>query len=360
MFNKVYLKPDANFEKSLDSIIISPITSTLLPENSKDDVLLTQHFGLVHYQSDTFAALLSQFDNDETKFFNWLTNFDATKRLTIYVNDDDLLVILCKWYKALLHNISIDEAYKLFTLIYARFEYIFGLSYNPQVFITPDDAAKLTLLGKKLPTKLEFNQLWENTIPFDLSALTYNYFAEVGPLEFQIAAFYSASDYAYADAMKQKIVHMVSKLQMRYVIDLKQMVLQRLDVLPGYDITTQTLADWVLLNPRYKFLTDNNFLPDQYKFIADTYDLVDLRTVYEQLIVLIGYDYHHSTMDFMHFLDPDLTFDKVMDTELKAVTLRRQLGWWEGMTSINTYVLDYVLQLVRSQDVNTLRMWSVL
>jgi len=163
-----------------------------------------------------------------------------------------------------------------------------------------------------------------------------------------------------ANVVRDKIVKMVKTVQIRFVIDLKQIMLQRVDTLPGYDFNTQTVADWVVTNPNYKFLTDDNFLPSQIQYIIDTYDFAQLRNTYDASIVKVGYTMNPVMLDSYAFLDPNLTFDTVLSVELSSVTARVWLGMWEQSLYFNIYVLEWVLNNVRSSDTAQLRQLSVL
>src|SRR5882672_1254455 len=108
LFNKVYLKPDTNFAKSKDSIIISP-KSALWTKYPELDSVNTIDFGTVHFAEVTYSDLLSKhFNNSEEDFLAWLIAFDSTKRLTIYCTFDVLQALLYKWLKTLLKNMDSD------------------------------------------------------------------------------------------------------------------------------------------------------------------------------------------------------------------------------------------------------------
>jgi hypothetical protein len=228
------------------------------------------------------------------------------------------------------------------------------------MFMTKEDAARFAALGKKLPAPSTFAQAWNAIVPFDLSVKGYEFFAQAASFEYQLATIIADPSCNIAPFIKDKIVRMVQTVQIRFVIDLKQMMLQRVDTLPGYDFHKQTVAEWVVNNPEFNFLVDDNFIPSKIQYIIDTYDFVQLHKTYDASIPKVGYVLDPVLLDSYAFLDPNLTFDAALAVELSNTKTRTWLGMWEQSLYFNTYVLEWVLNSIRSSDTEQLHKLSVL
>jgi hypothetical protein len=356
LFNKVYVKPDTNFRKTKDMVIMSPVASSV-PTDEFLLAVMEIDLGKVHYAGESYQAVVDQFGS-ENAFFDYLTNFDDNTRLVIYANVEALTTIAYKWYKALLINADVDTAYKVFKTVFRRFEYVFGSPYNPTVKLSEADNQCYRAFGRSLPEYSEFVQRWNDTVPYDLSGKGYQYYAERCGLEFQLASYLADSMTPLAGVLETKLVSMVRKIHVRYLIDTREIILHHMDMLPDYDIHTQTMEDWVALHPEYKFLTDPKFLPDQWQYVSDTYGFDNLNIAFRTMAGWIGYD---VGAEVLNLLDPFsfVTLESIVQLELEYVLWRMYISRWEYGVTTNTYLVEYILELKRSGNLEQLQKLSV-
>jgi hypothetical protein len=166
--------------------------------------------GEILLSAPSYQDVVAQLGSEDT-FFQCLANFDDTTRLTIYATDADLTTIAYKWLKALLRNADLATAYAVVTLVYKRFEYVYGYPYNSTVKLSSESAARYKALGASLPSFTDFCVLWNDTVPFDLSVQGYEYFSERCSVEFQLAAYFASGGKAFAGILERKLVPMVRK-----------------------------------------------------------------------------------------------------------------------------------------------------
>lgn len=357
LFNKVYLKPDTNFIKGNDCIIISP-KATVWKEQPHLDNINTLDFGTVHFAEETYSDLITKhFGGDEQNFMGWLLSFDHSKRLTIFCSPDALELLLFKWLKTILKNMDSDTAYDLARTYYLRYRYQWGYAYAPFVRLSQAEADVYRNIGLMLGDAATVKQLWEMTVPF--SGLSANTLAQVAGIEFQIASYLNDNSWQYTNLLSDKLIAMVKKFQVRFLLDMKQDTLSRLFTLPNFDMLNQSLASYVVQHPEWTFLLDNNFLPDQYAYVEATYDMAELRqTATAQLQRL--YDIKDpAILDTIKWLDPIITLDDIVQAELDSPFCRRQLGQWEYAITINVYLLAHVLNLHKQNNTAELAKYTL-
>lgn len=355
LFNKVHLKPDVLFDKRYDRIIVSP--SVPVAASNEFRGLVDEVFGPIHFHTSSYDELIQEhFEGNETNFIQWLVDFDNSKRLEIHVQGSDLLTVAIKWYKALFVNITPDEAYNVFKLIYMRFGATYGVPMHPQSLLKSRDLKIFRSVAESLPAREDFKTLWQDTVAYDITAVKpREFFAKQAPIELQIASIYADPDYAFGNDLKAKVELMIRKLHIRMAVEAKHMVLASLEVLPDFDVLTMTVSDWIQTHPDYNFLDDDKFLPDYHEYIYATYDLTVVRNACVDIFTRLGYENVDAVFQTMHTLEPNVTFEQIMGVELAHLFGRQQLGWWEYHNFINVYLLDYVLNLIRAGDLVTLQ-----
>lgn len=338
LFNKVFLVPDAFYNTPVSRFIYTNLDGELA-----DNTLVQEQFGPVIKQ----GAL----DNMNQEFKLWW-NADATKRTYVHISNEDMLTVVIAWYKTLLINCSPDVAYLVVKMVYDRFEAVYGTPHNPNMFQTSRDIEAVTTLAASFVDKEEFIQRWSAAVPIDLNeiGITRDQLLSQAPVEFLIASQYTKPDHDYA-ALKEKVVRMVKTWQIGMSIDMKNMSLQRLSLLPDFDPTTDILAEWVASkHPEYRMLVDSDYNNKNVDYILNSYDMTEIRDVYVSQMKRFEYiDVEDRVNEFKMF-DPSITYEDIMNIELAHKFSRVQLGWWQYQNSINGFILDLVLNMIRSGD----------
>lgn len=360
LFNKVHLKPDALYYKKQDRIIVSPRVT--IDEDESWRGLSDSIFGKVHFRADSLKQLLdAEFDGDLNKMFAWMVAFDSSKRLEVHLAADDLLYVTATWYKTILPNITAVEAQRVFKLLYTRLSAVYGVPHHPQSHLRQTDMDVFKQIPECVLDKAKFGEFWDALTPLDIATFTTpEFIREQAAIEFQLASYYVDKDVEFADSLKTKVVRMVKKFQIRMAVEVKHLTLQQPTTLPGFDVQTTTIEGWVKNNPEYAFLDDDKFLPDYLDYIEATYDYKDIKQVCVDQWQRLEFKNINAAMAETHMFDPAITFDDIMANELKYVFGRQQLGWWEYHVFINTYLVDYILNLVRADDKVKLKLLSLL
>lgn len=354
LFNKIYLKPDTLFEKSKNSVIISSKSALLTQYPELDDVNKID-FGTVHFNATSYTELLEKnFENDENKFFEWLLAFDPQTRLIVFCDAETLAHLTFKWYKTVLINMDSTEAINLISLVFKRYAYQFGYSYMPFVRLTTEQAAHFKSVGSSMLDPQTIADKWSQTLPFDTNVAQ---LASIVGIEFQLATYLTNNNWEHTAELESKIVMMVKKYTIRRIIDMKQDLLSRLVELPNFDILTTTLVEYVTDHTEYIFLLDNKFLPDQYEYVFSTYNMNELMDLFydETGLDQLDRDYFENVA---HWGNSHVTLQHIVALELSRPFTTFYLGQWEYNLVINTYLLGYILNLARINDV-TLQKYSL-
>jgi hypothetical protein len=237
---------------------------------------------------------------------------------------------------------------------------MFTVPLHPQVNLKPRDIEVFKEVIRAFLPRDQFIAEWDDVVPFDLTSDSLREtILSQAPIELQIASLYSNPDYPYADNLKQKLIRMVKKFHIRMSIDMKQMTAQRLSTLPGFNVLTMTLHDWVQDHPEYSFLDDDRYVPDMLDTIEATYNYADIKTAYIAQMERFEYQNVSAFVEDGHLFDPNITFDNIMEFELAHPFGRQQVAWWEYHNYVNSHLLDYVLNLIRANDTESLHLLSV-
>ncbi len=340
LFNKVFLVPDAFYNTSVSRFVYTNLEGDLA-----DNVLVQEQFGPVLKQGQFDAT------NMEKEFSLWW-NADPTNRTYVHLTNDNMLAVVISWYKTLLVNCSPDLAYVVIKMIYDRFEAVYGAPHNPNMFQTSRDIEIMALLAKSFVSKEEFIQLWTKAdlVNLDAIGITRDQLLSQAPVEFLIASQHTNPDHNFI-TLKEKVVRMVKTWQIGMSIDMKNMSLQRLSLLPEFDPTNDVLAEWVASkHPEYRLLIDTDYNNKNVDYILKTYDMAEIRDVYVSQMKRFEYiDVEDRVNEFKMF-DPSITYEDIMNIELAHKFSRVQLGWWQYQNSINGFILDLVLNMIRSGD----------
>lgn len=362
LFNKVHLKPLALFDNNnkISRIIIGNNCTQV--NDTSEKILIEQMYGELLFSEKDYSILIEKhFNNSDSSFISWLLHFNPDVRLELYVNNLDFLNFLIRWYKTFLINITPETAYFIFKLIYNRANNILGMPYTSQSYFTNNDERVCTELAKTIPDKDTFISKWNDSIIFDICDEEKKKIIQSFAIEFQIPTIeLHNGNYQYCSANKKKIVNMAKKWHITMLMDTKSMSLIRLSLLPDFDVQKDTIREWVKRHPEYKFLDDSNFHEDNFEYIHNTYDIAELTKTYIAQMQRFEYQNVERIVSDFHFFKTNLTYEEVMDAEIKSIYDRQILTRWEYNNHINVYILDVVLNAIRNNDKNLLTELSVL
>lgn len=355
LFNKVYIKPDTHFARSKDCILISPMAA--LVADDKIAHITETDFGKIHYAATSFQELLQHFSNDESVFMDWLVNFDETKRLTVYCDQETLVHLVLKWFKTILINADEATAYKVVRLTFLRYAYLWGFPFVPFVRLSEHQAAKYKTVGASMNEPEDFSVAWAATTPF---VVDFDNAAARTSLEFQLASYLVNPAWDNAQTVNDKLVMMTKKYQVRDLIDAKHILLHRLYTQPGFDMLSQTLLEYVVATPEYSILLDPDVLPDKYEHVEQHYNPNEMRnTVVSRAQYLEGLTDTDALVN-SKFLDPAITGDDIIAIEEGSPLIRVHLACWEYQEVVNVYLLDHILNLHKAGNTAELKKFSLL
>jgi hypothetical protein len=368
LFNKVRLKPDTNYVTRSDQIVVSG--SAYLPQLSDEEIeQLSWKVGRRIFVCASYAELISKnFEGDENKFLVYLMEYPSDRSLEVHLNNSDLFGLLVKWYKTILPNLSSEQAYSFFQLSYRRVANQSLAFQQPHVEMGSCSTAVCQQLFNSLPDYAAFTEKWDTVKTFDLTETQQQWLHENAALEFRLATYYCTDNETFKQALDARVKQIVLKSHVSALCDVKKKVLQsffsRFNFLFGGEagLARETFDDiqtWVLKSPKYKFVLDQNFKPENLSYIQNTYDLDDLRQVYwRETKVDVG----QTLQEFVeqsHFLDPEITLDDVINFELTSQFNRLFLGTREYNLTINVYLLELMLDWIRSGDIDKLTNYSL-
>jgi len=351
LLNKVYIKPDADFQRGHDAIIISPKTKLFDSELfGVDDI----DFGKIHFTAETFDALVEVFGSEDA-FVQWLVYFDPSTRLVVHCDPATFEHILVRWLKTILPNMDGSSFHSLIRIIYARYGYQFGYPYVPFVRLTPDAAAVYKSFLARIPSKEQAVQMWNQAQPY-----TVNVDSAAVSLEYQLATYLDDPTWEHTDQLKAKVITMVKKFQVGSLLDVKEVMLGHLYMLPDFDQLKDTLVHYVTEHLEYTFLLDMKLTSDDYTRLYDQYNTAVLRQIYIDYFKMHADIFDETQVEKDHFLDPAITFEQIIDNELASIATRQLLGSWEYGLTVNTYLLDHLFALERANDQAELKKFSLL
>lgn len=365
LFNKVYIKSDKFLKISKERVVISKefgslgITQSTLVHDLSNSTPIDAEF-----THKTYKDLVNEkFQSDEKEFFNYLLNWDKEKRLTIYCDADALMVLLTKYWKTIYKDWNFDFYLKMVN---------FTLTFNLEVMGTgrtyvgslreqsdADDLYKQTnywLLDENRSILLD---LWKNTTPWVISSeIDKETLTKNCSMEYQLASVLYNANWEYADIFKNKFVRSVKKeLINEYCTAMRSVVLKSLvnfkwlEPETKFDIRKHDLEDLIELHPQYKFLNDTKFKPEEVDYVYKTYDMVFIKQLNDKL-------WNHPfgfEIDWSPMIKNDLSFEDIISFEMERPLNRLLFRYGEYYETVNSYLLDYILDSVRENNIENLK-----
>lgn len=355
LFNKIYLKSDKLLKISRSRIVISQefgrygvIPSTAMHELSGASPIPAIY---THKSYDEFMR--TEFGFNEKAFLDVLLNWNPDERLTIYCDADALLTIITKFWKTIYPSWTEDFYVKMINYTLSYFVEVLSTSRTLGGNITQDNADdvfnsyKVFFDEENLPA---LKQRWKNANPWLVTKEQKLYIHERIGMELQLANVLVSPGWRYANVFKDKLVRSVKKefiteflSNMRAVI-LKSLVnFKWLEPNTNFDILKHDLHDLIEMHPKYRFLNDPQFTPDNVDYIYSHYDMAVIRSINEKL-------WNHPfgfEIDWSPLIKQDLSYEDILNFEMSRPLNRLLLRYGDYYETVNSYLLDDLLDAAR-------------
>jgi hypothetical protein len=368
LFNKVYLKVDHLVKGERERVVISQTYGRSSAIASPAPASLTSAAPAVGAlaQATTVQELIdAQFDGNPTRFIQALLQFPAERRLTIYCDAEAMFTLVTKFWKTLMPALTPDAFYRLLNFSFSQLVEVVGTGYTAFT-ILPELRAKTVradyawfLQDQNKATVL---QAWTDTIPFVITRTQREVLIKNAALELQLASMLSVPNWRYTNVVKAKVVRMIFKEAIHeYNHDVKSHVLTGLVNFKYYEPDTtfdffkHTIDELVAMHPQYAFLTDDRFVPDDVNRIRATYDFDQLRAIRTAL----HEDEYQYGIDWAPLLKNDLSFEDIIAYEVSTPVTKLFLNRSTYQESVNPYMVDYILNAVRRNDMAALTPYSL-
>lgn len=351
LFNNNYLMLDVALESGVQHLIASPIASKL-PTDEFSVAVTREDLGVTLATGTSYEEMATNAGGDD-QILRLLTDAGDV-RTHIYADPESLVVILIKWYKALLVNIDAAAAYRLIHLQLMRLSNTLGYSYTPRVRLSEAQAAQYKTLWTSFPFPLsKFRSVWKSTKAFDMSARGHEYYAARCGVEFQIATYWADENWGGKVNLEQKLVTLARSTYIKQVRELFDMVAVRCTAIPGYSFEQQTLAEWAASQTEYVMVVDPAFKSSNLDYVYTAYTAGEIKSTVDACIRFIGGEPRATSVGQLMFADADLTIDAILQVELDCELFSPLIAASTRQQVVDTYVLRRLYNERKAKD-NTL------
>lgn len=365
LFNKIHIKGDHQVKFERDRIVISPTYGSVgVIGDTFSTVVNDRPAGKIFYSTNTYGELISKhFNGDENAFFAFLVNYDPTKRLTLYVDLPTMFYIVTKFYKTIMPNLSVELFVKLIKLIFLRINYIFGVGFLPFLKLPATIAQEYRVASMNILDDIDqIIQQWNTTTPWSMTRAMKDKVAKGISVEFQLATYFAKQQWMYRAQFEQKTLRMVRKQLIHdFILDIKHTILASfvnlkvLEPTANFDPFVNTLDDFIAQFPQYKFLTDNNFSPENIDYVYRTYNIGSLGEIAAKIDTFFLYDVDPR---IIKLLINNLTFDKLVEIDMMT-TGHYCYNIGEYQESINSYMIDFIIDMKKTNQQDVLQQLAI-
>jgi hypothetical protein len=391
LFNRIYVAPIHRVEyQGPNSAVVfltdnSAVVDALALQNNTDERGLLQKARFrsevgeflgcfPSYDAMLNGAMLEQlFGDDEDAFFHFLLGWPASKRLVIYADFTHVERLLLCWFKTILPNLDKQTAFDLLHLISLREQLLFH-RYKPSFATRADRVDQLKFASSADVLKFTYSDaLWNEAEPFAFDASEK---LEMLSLEFLLATYLhnkltgvGNASWTGSPIVAEKVLRFVKKRLVYSLIDDKDGIVQSLHHakhLFGVDFDATdpaAVAAFVAVNPKYSWLFDNNFKPDNYQTIWATYDIAEVFETGNELVRKLDKEVGVYNTDRHALLKKvfknNVTIEDVIDVETAVHFSCLILAAEVTDRVLNRYLLDHIFQLYRAGDDEALKKLSV-
>ena len=369
LFNKIYLKGDHQIKLSRDRIVISPTYGGVGMYTTKFTTLVNKETpGEIQYSVRSLQELLDQhFNGSMDGFFRFLAGWNSSKRLTIYADIPTMIEIASVFYKTLFPKMTADGYVCLIRLILMRITYMFGAGFLTFTKIPEFQAKEYRLAAVALLENVsDLKTKWTTIKPFRLSLKLREQIVSGISVEFQLATYLLDPTWRFKVPFEKKALTMVKKLLLHdFMLDVNGVLLQNfvtlgaLEPQANFNPLTDTLEDFVTKCPDYKFLIDEQFLPDNADKIWLAYDVTKLAAIRNKMYAQA--DLQNNA--YVHLTTPvwkrNVTFADVITYELSTNHTKLLFKHDNYAEVVNSYLIDLLLNAKRQGDTTFLKQFAL-
>lgn len=364
LFNRVYLKADKGLKVQRDRIVISKEFGGL---SSSEPTILHRVSDTVPinpiYTHKSYDELLrTEFGFDEKAFLSYLLHWDTEKRLTIYCDSENMLLMVTKYWKTLFPTWTPE--------FYVKMVY-YALTYYLEIQATGHTLAGNLREGNAIDLynqyhrlladdyKPELIKLWSETNGWPASREQREYMVKRTSMELQFANVLLNPGWRHGQTFKDKLVRAVKKAlifefcQNRRAMILKSLVnFSYLEPDTTFDIIKHSLYDLAVMHRDYRFLIDENFRPENVEHVYQYYDMDSLKRIHDKLW---GHPFGFE-IDWGPLIKNNLTYEDIINFELNSSSNHLVLRYGEFYESVNMYLFDDLFNALRQDRVEDFRL----
>jgi hypothetical protein len=310
-------------------------------------------------QSTSYDELVERvFGGDSNKLFRFLLEYDPTKRLTIYCDADATFEIMTRFWKTLYPRMTDDTFYLLLNFTFSYFIEMLGNKYSIFAKIHQNQADMVrTGYGYYLAdeNKQQVLDRWNSTTPWTITRTQREEVIKNASVELQLASVMTNPKWRYASTIRTKVVKMIKKElihefshDVRYGVLLNLPNFKVLEPTTTFNIFTDTLTDLIAHHPQYRFIVDDNFIPDHADYVFANYDMPTLNIIRLKIMAAA------IDIDWSPLMKNNLTFDDIINFELSTDTNKLFLSRGDYHESVNPYMINYIFNSMRSNSTSAL------
>lgn len=358
LFNNVYLSPDKiiNLRPEDDSAFIShTMRGSSYHIDNFFSVVFNTKFKAPVLVASSYDDAIGQLGGEDQLF--QLLMQPRSDRLVIMCDEESMLVLLIKCIKTMLPRITGIAGWTLMKYMYLPYY----LMYNNDLitFMGPRTFDQIYL--GLLSNETDIMKRWSSTPPWTTSKHQRKFVQRTAGVELQTATYLVHPQWEFAPEYKDKIVLFAKKTLLYMLVgDLRRKLLEGFmdiqKVLPDINPLSPTVVADMQAHPVYKFLVDPEFVPGNWEYVFDEYDMSELYSIFQTYAPLRAFNLN----DFSLLAKENaLTFEDVLQHELQSQGGRNLLGIDPtNRTTVNVYLLDLFFDLF-SKDATQLRPYSL-
>ena len=360
LFNNVYLVPDKTTP-------VRPgddygfLSGRLTDSSFHADNFFCRVYDVVHndptFSAPTIEALIAErFDGEEDKFVELLTT-PRDNRLLIICDEANMLKLAIRTFKTLLSNASADEGVEVIKYAYLPYFYIHDSGMLSH--LGPRDFQ--TLYNNVVSNEDGIRKSWSRAKVWSMTPRQRERMQRTAGVELQTATYLNNPAWKFSAEYKAKIVTFAKKALVQMLVgDLRQKLLDGFvdigKLNAEFDPLSTTILDEVTAHPQFKFLTDPQFTPSNWRYVFDNYDMNEMYSMFVAYSPMRAFNLN----DFSLMAKEDaLTFEDVLNHELQSQVGRGLIGTDIAYKdSVNIYLLDKMFDLYSTQS-DTLKQYSL-
>lgn len=348
LFNKIYLKIDHLFKSERNRINISPrLQAAVLAGGFRQTANQIPAVAPL-YHAESYSQLIEEsFGGQEDAFIRTLVNYPSYNRLTIYCSIDAYVAISTRFWKTVYPQLNADDYFRLVNFLLSPLYELLAHHKSRESELTDAQANELRNdIDAVFASEDQLKAEWSTIKPYKLAREQREIVLKGAGIEYHLPTILSVPTWRHGNNAKKRIVDMMHKEALaEFNEDVKHLLLNHLenihtiDPTVKYDALTTSLEEFVATYPKYQFLADLAFTPDNYQYVLRTYDLAELESIRLAVLEYDGFETECCGIP----LKNNLTFDDIIEFE-RIGTMGRLLGnVGEYREKVNSYLIDYVL-----------------